>query len=111
MQERMKNGERPRPEDIKLLIELSKQPLDSEVYSEEDKKYMSDLLAWGGISSQSNNISDKKTGQKLVAEEDYEKIYRETGVNQRDSMMNRLKIQREKSDILDKPDVKSINQR
>ena len=111
MQERMKNGERPTSEDIELLTDLAKQPLDSEIYSEEDKKYMSDLLAWGGLNSQTSNSRDKGNGQKLVTGEDYEKMYRETRFNQRDSIINRFKKLKERSNMLGKFAGKSINQR
>ena len=61
MQSRMKNGESPTQEDMKILMKLSEQKLDPNIYSYDDEQFRLELLDWGGITPQIKTLRVEKS--------------------------------------------------
>ena len=61
MQSRMKNGESPTQEDMKILMKLSAQKLDPNIYSYDDEQFRLELLDWGGITPQIKTLRVEKS--------------------------------------------------
>lgn len=61
MKNRMENGDAPTQEDIRILMKLSTQKLDSDTYSYEEEQLRLKLLNWGGITPQLNTLRVEKS--------------------------------------------------
>ena len=107
MLDRMESGEKPTKDDIEILRKLSKQKLNSNIYSSKDEEVRQSLLKWGGffdydsMLQNKNEISSEKTYMNTIA--DYEDAYYLTDINKIDKMIERLqklreKLQKEKSE-------------
>ena len=107
MIDRMESGEKPTKDDIEILRKLSKQKLNSNIYSSKDEEVRQSLLKWGGffdydsMLQNKNEISSEKTYMNTIA--DYEDAYNLTDINKIDKMIERLqklreKLQKEKSE-------------